>query len=140
MVRISDEEIINILIKNARTPVLQIARMLNVNEGTVRKRIQKLEKEGVIEGYTIEVNPKKLGYEVVALIGIDTTPERYLSVIENLREDPIVKRAYSSAGDHMIMVECWFHNQSELSEYLRDLESREGVTRVCPAILIERIK
>jgi len=69
VVRISDLELIQILMKNSRTPFVKIAEMLGVSETAVRKRIRKLERDGVIRKYTIEVDPKKIGFEITALIG-----------------------------------------------------------------------
>ena len=51
-----------------------------------------------------------------------------------------VKELYTSTGDHMIMFRSVFRNTEELSEFMKKIESIEGVTKVCPAILMERVK
>jgi len=140
MVRISDLEILRILRENSRTPFVKIAKILGVSEAAVRKRVRKLEREGVIRRYTIEVDPKKLGFEVNALIGIDTKPEYYISTLEKLKEMKEVISLYSSSGDHMILIECWFKNSEELTKFVKTLERTEGVTKICPAIILEKIK
>lgn len=140
MVRISNLKLVNILRENARTPYVKIAKLLGVSETAVRKRIKKLEKEGVIRRYTVEIDLRKLGYEVNAIIGIDTSPEYYLAVIEELKNMREVYALCSSSGDHMILVDCWFKTSSELSEFIKKLYSIKGVTRVCPAIILEKIK
>jgi len=55
VVRISDLEIIRILRENARIPFVKIAEDLGVSEIAIRKRVKKLEKDGIIRRYTIEV-------------------------------------------------------------------------------------
>ena len=140
MVRKSDIKILEILMKNARTSYVKIAEELGVSEAAIRKRIRRLENEGVILRYTIEVNPKKLGFEIVSIIGIDTKPERFISIISQLKEMEEIKKAFSSSGDHMILIETWFKNSDELEAFIKKLESIEGVTRVCPAIILERLK
>jgi len=140
MVRTSDLKIIEILRENSRTPYVKIAKILGVSETAVRKRVKKLEREGVIKRYTIEVDPKKLGFQIVALIGLDTKPERYISVIEELKSESKVVSLYSSSGDHMVLMECWFKNSDELSAFVKKLERMEGVVRVCPAIILEKLK
>ena len=140
MVRISDLELIRILMKNARTPYVKIAKMLEVSETAVRKRVKKLEEMGVIRKYTIEVDPKKIGFEIRALIGIDTKPERFISTLEKLKVMEEVISLYSASGDHMILVECWLKNSKELTSFVKKLETMEGVTRVCPAIILEKVK
>ena len=56
MVRISNLELLRILKENSRIPFVKIAKIFGVSETAVRKRIRKLEKEGIIKKYTIEVN------------------------------------------------------------------------------------
>jgi Lrp/AsnC family transcriptional regulator for asnA, asnC and gidA len=140
MVRISDIELIELLRQNARMPVLELARCLGVSEAAVRKRLKKLEEEGVIERYTVRVNPKKLGFKVEALIGLDTKPECYIPVIERLKQMRRVLSLATASGDHMILLECWCRDSEELVRFVRELEAVEGVIKVCPAVILERIK
>jgi len=140
MVRISNLELIKILQKNARESYINIAKTLNVSETAVRKRIRKLEEEGIIKKYTVEVDLRRLGFEINAVIGVDTKPEEYIAVIEELKGIEAIKSLYSSTGDHMLLMECWFKNQNELTEFVKKIKGIKGVTRVCPAILIEKLK
>jgi len=140
MVRISNIELLRILRENSRMPYLEIARILGVSETAVRKRVKRLLEEGVIRRFTVEIDPKKVGYQVVAMIGLDTKPEALISVLEMLKELENVQNLYSSSGDHMIMMECWFKDYSELSRFIKSLEGIEGITRICPAIILEKIK
>ncbi|MGB9635007.1 MAG: Lrp/AsnC family transcriptional regulator, partial [Candidatus Micrarchaeia archaeon] len=96
--------------------------------------------EGVIEGFTILVNPKKLGYEIRAIIGIDAPPERYMEIMELLKVDPNVRRMYISSGDHMFMAECWFKDSEEMATFIKTLNQKEGIVKVCPAIIHEIVK
>jgi len=126
--------------ENARMSFVEIAKKLGVSETAVRKKLQKLEELGVIRRYTVEVDPRKLGFNIIALIGLDTTPESYIRVIDALRKDDRIVKMYSSSGDHMVLIEVWFRNSEEMSQFVKKLNDMEGVTRVCPAILIERLK
>ncbi len=140
MVRISNLKLIKILLKNARKPYPQVAKEFNVSETAIRKRVKKLEQEQVILGFTIDVNPKKLGYSHVVLLGIDTLPEKLLEVTRALKEKDEVIKLYLSSGDHMIMAECWFESSEEFMNFIKELESNKSITKVCPAILVERLK
>lgn len=140
MVRISNIELLRILQQNARTPFIEIARRLGVTETAVRKKVKKLLGEGVIRRFTIEIDPKKIGFAVQAIIGVDTKPERYIPAIEKLKNLDEVLSLYSSSGDHMILMECWFKDTEELRKFIKKIESIEGVTRICPAIILEKIK
>ncbi|RLF99561.1 MAG: transcriptional regulator, partial [Thaumarchaeota archaeon] len=135
-----DFELIKLLMKNSRTPYVKLGELLGVSETAIRKRIRKLEEDGVIRRYTIEVDPKKLGFKVNALIGLDTVSERFIAVIEELKAMEEVLGLYSASGDHMILLECWFKDSDELARFVKRLESIRGVTRVCPAIILEKLK
>ena len=111
-----------------------------MSEAAIRKRIRKLEEEGIIRKYTIEVDHKKLGFEINTIIGIDTKPENYLTVLETLKNMEDVKSLYSASGDHMILIECWFQNSKQLTKFCRKLQEINGVTRICPSIILEKIK
>ena len=140
MVRFSDFELIKLLMKNSRTPYVKLGELLGVSETAIRKRVRKLEEEGVIRRYTIEVDPKKLGFKVNALIGLDTVPERFIAVIEELKAMEEILGLYSASGDHMILLECWFKDSDELARFVKRLESIRGVSRICPAIILEKLK
>ena len=136
-----DLKIIEILEKNARTPYTEIASRLGISEGTVRNRIEKLEREGVIVRYTIEVDPKKMGYHTIVLLGMDAEPKHFLKAAEELSRLDCVKWVYTSTGDHMIMAEVWARDTSDLNRMISERISKiEGVMDLCPAILMERIK
>lgn len=107
----------------------------------MRKRIRKLEDDGVIKKYTIEIDPRKAGFEISAQVGIDTKPEKYIEVLENLKRMKSVSCMKTSSGDHMIIIECLFaRDSSQLADFVRKIESMEGVTRVCPSVITEKIK
>jgi len=140
MVRISDLELLKLLVENSRRPYVELAKHFGVSETAIRKRIKKLEKSGAIRKYTIDIDPKKVGFEIDVLIGIDTKPESYIRVLKKLKGMEEIRTLRTSTGDHMILLECWFRNSDELSEFIAKLEWEEGIIKICPAIILERIK
>lgn len=136
-----DMKIIEILRQDARISFTEIAKRLGVSEATVRKRVAALESAGVIEKYSVNVNPVKMGYSTVALVGINTSPDMFLSVAEKLTELEEVRFVATSTGDHMIMVEVWARDGKELSSLLsKKIGKLGGVTHIRPAILLEKLK
>ena len=140
MVRISNSQLVRLLMENSRRPYVELARILGVTEAAIRKRIRKLEREGVIRGYTIDVDPRKLGYEIVCFLGLDIAPESYMRMLEALRGRDEVVRLYSTSGDHNVLAECWFRSLDELNKFIKELESLPGLIRACPAIVLQRLK
>ncbi|HDN96005.1 MAG TPA: Lrp/AsnC family transcriptional regulator [Thermoplasmatales archaeon] len=136
-----DERILEILQKNARTPYTQIAKEVGLSEGAIRKRIEALEKKGVIKKYVAIIDPKKIGYNSITLLGIDTEPTKLLEIANEISKLKEAKNVYLSTGDHMIMAEIWAKDGKELSNILANKIAKiEGVKRICPAIILEKLK
>jgi len=133
-----DIEILKMLEENARIPYTEIAKKLNLSEVAVRKRIKKLERMKIILKYTIVINYKDLGLNL-AWIGVDTKPDKLFKVIEDIKELKNIRNIYTTTGDHNIILEILYENQNELRELVKKLESIDGIIRVCPAILVEKI-
>jgi len=139
MVRISDIDLIKELERNSRKPFTEIAKKFKVSEAAIRKRIKKLIKNGIIK-FSLDVDYKKLGYNYTAIIGIDVLPEHFLKVIEMLKEDKEVKELFSCTGDHMLLVKVVFKTNDDLNKFVKKLEENKMIKKVCPAIIIERLK
>ena len=136
-----DKKIINILLNKGRKPYTEIAKELGTSESSIRKRVKKMEEEGVIKGYEAVVEPSRLGYGVVALTGFDTSPEDFLNVAKELCKFEEVRKLHTTTGDHMIMTEIWAKDGKELTEIIfNKLSNIEGIKKVCPAIILERMK
>ena len=135
-----DLNVIEILSKNSRTPFLQIAKKLKVSESTIRKRVSNLEKNGVIKKYSLVVDTNRIGYENIALIGVDASPEKYLDVAKKLAEFDEIRYVASSTGDHMFMLEVWARNGDGLRAVSDKIKGLDGVTRICPAIIKDTLK
>jgi len=135
----TDKKILSILKENARKHFTDIAQQLDVSEATVRNRVKCLERNGVIKKYTIDLNPKEIGYNMVAILGLDVSPENLLSSVNELRDIEEVKWAAKSTGDHMIMTEVWAEDGECLSKVIsKKIGKIDGVKDIRPAILLEK--
>jgi Lrp/AsnC family transcriptional regulator for asnA, asnC and gidA len=136
-----DLKILEFLQENGSLPFTEIARKLKLNESTVRKRVATLQKEGVIRKFTVIVEPSKIGFGTVAIVGVDVDPPKLLEVAEKLCKIPEAKYVATSTGDHMIMTEIWARDGKELSRIISEkIGTIEGVKKICPAILLEKLK
>jgi Lrp/AsnC family transcriptional regulator for asnA, asnC and gidA len=135
-----DEIIVKMLMENARTPLSDIAKELEISDVAVRKRVTKLEKMGVLLGYTAKVDPKALGYEVISLTGIDVESENLLAVAQEVANRPYARSVSVTTGDHAIMVEIWARDGDEMSKIIKEISDLPGVKRICPAIVMDFLK
>ncbi len=135
------QRVLSALEADAQASYGEIASLAGVSKPTVRKYINELEEEGVIVGYSADVDPKKLSTVSIALVGIDAESEQYVAVTDALKDLDTVESLYSSSGDHMLLAEVRGSDGSRVSEVIReDILSIDGVTAAHPCFLQERLK
>jgi len=135
-----DLMIIKILALNARTPITRISRELGISDVAVKKRIEKLERSGVITGYSIGVSPRKLGFNSVAYVCIDVDSDKLFNTASYLASKDYITFLALTSGDFKILAEVWAKDSNELSTVLSDISKAEGVRRLNPLILLDVIK
>jgi Lrp/AsnC family transcriptional regulator for asnA, asnC and gidA len=137
----TEEHILSILEEDAQASYSEIAERADVSKPTVRKYIRRLEEDGVIVGYSAEVDPKKLPGQSIALVGIEVESERYVEATRALKELPEIESLYTSSGDHTLMAEVRAADGDELGDVIHDeILSVDGVTAAHPSFLQERLK
>jgi len=137
----TEDRILSVLEEDAKASYADIASRANVSKPTVRKYIEKLEDEGVIVGYSADVDPKKLSSQSIALVGIDVESERYVEATRALKNLAEIESLYTSSGDHMLMAEVRAGDGDELADVISDhILEIDGVTAAHPSFLQERLK
>ncbi|WP_312909057.1 HTH-type transcriptional regulator LrpA1 [Natronosalvus caseinilyticus] len=139
--RPTEDRILEVLEEDAQASYAEIASRAEVSKPTVRKYINQLEEDGVIVGYSADVDPKKLSSQTIALVGIDVASERYVEATRALKALDEVESLYTSSGDHMLMAEVRAANGDELGDVIAtEILQIEGVTAAHPSFLQERLK
>ena len=137
----TEERILSVLEKDAQASYAEIAERAGVSKPTVRKYIDKLEDEGVIVGYSADVDPKKLPGQSIALVGLEVESDCYVEAIRELEALDSVEALYTSSGDHMLMAEVRARDGDALGDVINDeILAIDGVTAAHPSFLQERLK
>ena len=137
----TEDRILSVLEDDAQASYAEIAERADVSKPTVRKYIDKLESEGVIVGYSADVDPKKLSETSIALVGVDVASDRYIEVTGELQEKAAVEALYASSGDHMLMAEVRASDGDAVGDVIREeILSVDGVEAAHPSFLQERLK
>ncbi|MFP4529964.1 MAG: winged helix-turn-helix transcriptional regulator [Halodesulfurarchaeum sp.] len=135
------DRILAVLESDAKASYGEIADQVGVSKPTVRKYVSQLEDEGVILGYSAEVDPKKLSGISIALVGLDVKSECYVDAIEALKELDSVRSLYTSSGDHMLMAEMRAESGDALAGIIQEsVMSIDGMEEAHPTFLQERLK
>jgi Lrp/AsnC family transcriptional regulator for asnA, asnC and gidA len=135
------DRILAVLEEDAQASYAEIAERADVSKPTVRKYIQQLEEDGVIVGYSADVDPKKLASQSIAMVGIDVESERYVEATKALQAIEEIEALYTSSGDHMLMAEVRARDGDELGDVISEtILDVEGVSAAHPSFLQERLK
>jgi Lrp/AsnC family transcriptional regulator, leucine-responsive regulatory protein len=118
----TDIQILDELSKNSRITMKELGKKVHLTGQATSDRVAKLEDNGVIEGYTINVNQTKLGYYIHAFITIITQSinhHPYLAFIKT-QEEYLVNN-YKISGDGCYLLECKFPSNEPMNEFLEEL-------------------
>ena len=133
--------ILAVLQDDAKASYAEIAERAGVSKPTVRKYVDRLEREGVVVGYSADVDPKKLSGQSIALVGVDVESERFVDASRALGEIDAVEALYTSSGDHMLMAEVRATDGNALGDVIsEEILAIDGVTAAHPSVLQERLK
>lgn len=126
-----DLQILELLIKDCRTPYLEIARICHVSGGTIHVRMKKMEDMGIIRGSRIVLNLPKLGYDVCCFVGIyvDKTSS-FSSVFEDMSHIKEVVELHLTTGDYSMFAKVVCSNISDLQDLLLNkINNIDGIQR-----------
>jgi Lrp/AsnC family transcriptional regulator, regulator for asnA, asnC and gidA len=135
-----DLQILDLLIKDCRTPYLEIARICHVSGGTIHVRMKKMEELGIIKGTRILLNLPKLGYDVCCFVGIyvDKTSS-FDSVFEELSRIKEVVELHLTTGNYSIFAKVVCKNITDLQDILLNkINTITGIQRTDTIISLDQ--
>lgn len=126
-----DKKILRFLMKDARKPVLEIARSIGISGAAIHQRLRKLEASGLLAGSKFIVNPKSLGYTTMAYIGIylDKAMSNPMAV-KQLEKIPEILECHYTTGNWSILIKVLCRDNEHLMQVLnKEIQQIEGVSR-----------
>ena len=135
-----DRNILNILNRDARESLREIAKVIGVSVTTVASRISRMEKNGTINGYVPLLEPEALGYDLTALIGLKIKHGELMEVQKALAKDSRVFGIYDVTGEWDSIVVARFKGRKDLDRFIKNTLSAEGIERTYTQIVLNVIK
>ena len=134
-----DKKIIKMITKNARIPYLEVARECNVSGAAIHQRIQKLARMGVITGSKFTIDPKKIGYNTCAYMGIFLEQASlYNNVLQELKKIPEITQCHFTTGNYSIFIKIFARDNEHLKTILSDkIQLISGIARTETFISLE---
>jgi Lrp/AsnC family leucine-responsive transcriptional regulator len=116
-----DRAILAMLQDNARTSNAEIARQVGLAPSAIFQRIRKLEDTGIIQGYTANLNPRTLGFGLVAFVMIQTGEGAHaVDIAAALSAIPEVQEVHRVVGEDCFFVKVRVRDTDALGELLDD--------------------
>lgn len=116
-----DRRILNLLMKNARTPFLEVARKCGVSGAAIHQRVQKMTEEGIISGTQVIVDPSKIQFQTCAFIGIQVNlrhEKTHEEVFETIKQIPEIVECHHITGKYSLLLKIYTRSNEHLKQIL----------------------
>jgi len=133
----ADRAVLNARIRDARASVRDIATETGIVANRVDDRLTRLERAGVIRGYTARVDYDTLGYDVTAILRLSTTDD---AVLERLRGDPRFIAVYAVTGRDDVVAVGKFADTDQLNSAATELLTADDVRAVDASVALDAIR
>ena len=122
-----DYKLISLLQKNGRAPLKQLAEEVYLSSPATAARIERLEKEGIITGYTAKIDHKKLGYPIVAFVNLELQPSQKPTFYPFVCNHPNVLECNCVTGHYSMMIKVAFESTEMLDTFIGQIQ-QFGIT------------
>lgn len=136
----TDRELLALLRLDARMPVATLAAKLKVARGTVQNRMKRLERDGVIVGYTVRVKPQAEAHRIRALMTIVVEGNRGAEVLHALRGHPNVTGLHSTNGRWDLIAELRADSLEAFDRVLGNIRLIDGIASTETSLLLSTHK
>lgn len=118
----TDVRILSLLREDARMSIRHIAEKTFLSPTAISARIEKLEKDGYIEGYYTRINPQAFGFNIKAFINLEVEPVQKKEFYPYIRSCPNVVECNCVTGDYAMLIEVLFRTTAELDHFINELQ------------------
>ncbi|MBD3187483.1 winged helix-turn-helix transcriptional regulator [Candidatus Bathyarchaeota archaeon] len=136
-----DKKILCYLMEDSSQSMREIAEKLEISESAVRKRIKKIKDKGIIEKFTIKINPRYLKREVQAFITL--IPEKgkdFKRLLNDLKLFPECAELHLLAGRCGIIIKVSCKGMEELNAFVESCRVRDEVADIESCVVLKPVK
>jgi DNA-binding Lrp family transcriptional regulator len=131
-----DQHLLARLRENARAPVAELARALGLSRTTVQSRLSRLERSGVIAGYSVKLSETEAARQIHAYVMLTVEPKQAAAVISALRRLPGVRALQSVSGPFDMLAAVEAPSVSEMDAVIDEIGAVKGVERTNSSIVL----
>jgi DNA-binding Lrp family transcriptional regulator len=135
-IRDKDTKLLDLLRANAREPAASLARKLGIARSTLQERIARLEREGVIKGYTVRLSDEAATKNLRAVVMIVADARQADRVTAELKKIPEVRSLAAVSGAHDMMAVVEADTAARMDTVLDRIGKANGVARTVSSIVL----
>jgi DNA-binding Lrp family transcriptional regulator len=115
---------------------MELARKLEVARGTVQARLEKLQRRGVVRGFSPEIDLKAIGYDVLAFVNLEIAQGRLADVVEHLASIPEVLEVHATTGPGDLHARVVARTNEHLQHVIGAILKVQGINRTTTQIAL----
>jgi DNA-binding Lrp family transcriptional regulator len=135
-----DKNILELLQENCKLNFTQIGNQLSIAESTVRYRIERLEKRGIITNYIALVNPRMVGLTITAIMMIKINPQKILEISPILANFKELRHLFRTTGQYDMISVVNAKNITHLNSLMSKIKQIEGINELIVEVATELVK
>lgn len=133
-----DRQLVGLLLADGRASVAELARKLGVGRTTVQERIARLERSGLISGYSAILSHDPFGEAAQALVMVSIVQRRQKDILDRLRSLPEVTSCLTIAGDYDLALTVQTPRVEDIDAVLDEILGFDGIERCKSWIILGR--
>jgi DNA-binding Lrp family transcriptional regulator len=135
-----DRQLISRLRTEGRAPVASLAKELGVSRGTIQNRMARLEKAGIVVGYTVRLRPQLDDQRIRGLMMVAVEGNQAGEVLKTLRGDPAIGQLHTTNGRWDLIAELRADSLQDFDSVLTRVRLIEGIANTETSLLLSTYK
>jgi DNA-binding Lrp family transcriptional regulator len=131
-----DFALLEALQENAAQRLEDLARLVGLAPSSVHDRLRRLERDGVIKNWTVNLDAARLGLPVLAFIGL-TLSRTCSELSEAMCSIPAIEESHSVAGERCLLLKVRTTDTSELLALIEKLRQIPGIERTETTVVLK---
>jgi DNA-binding Lrp family transcriptional regulator len=136
-----DRTILRHLRQNSRMSFLEMSRLTGISDATIQFRLKRMKAHGVIDKFTVILNPSATGYTVTAIMLVKTEADKHEKIKDSLVEMLEISEVYSVLGEYDLFIKVWSRSLEELNAVINDkIRFIDGIEDLVEIVVVEIAK
>ncbi|MBT6106511.1 Lrp/AsnC family transcriptional regulator [Porticoccaceae bacterium] len=134
----NEQQLLRLLQENSRRTVSDLANELGLSRATVQQTMERLERSGVIQGYTIKINPHYQQQQVSAYIMISVIPRKTADIVRQIHKVPQLDMLCTISGQYDLIAKVTEATTEALDNSIDRIATLDGVEKTLSHIVLSR--